>query len=156
MRRAFIALMLTLALTAVSACSSSKPPTTAAVQGNSIIATLKDLSAFYGKKNAPGFLNLVADSFKERQSLASAVQSVFANYDTVQFSVQYSRMFITIDEKGVPRATFNWDSGWEKAGGSILKNSGRSVFVFDARDGKLAAIEGKNPFLPQAIEPQKP
>jgi hypothetical protein len=62
-------------------------------------------------------------------------------------------MLITIDDKGTTRATFNWDSGWETAGGSILKNGGRVVFVFDPRQAKLTAIEGKSPFIPQAIEP---
>lgn len=155
MNRTVSRLVLALFLTFSAGCSSPKPPTAAAVQGNSVIATLKDLSSFYGKKNAPGFLGLIDDKFKDREAFAGAIRSVFSGYDAVQFTVQYTRMFIAIDEKGVPRATFNWESAWEKAGGSILKNSGRGTFVFDAKSGKLSAIEGRDPFLPQAIETPK-
>jgi hypothetical protein len=61
-------------------------------------------------------------------------------------------MVILIEEKGMAKATFNWDSDWQTAGGSLLKNSGRAAFVFEAREGKLLTIDGKNPFIPQAIE----
>ena len=73
----------------------------------------------------------------------------------MEFTIQYTKMFIMIEDKGMARATFNWDSGWQTAGGSILKNSGRATFVFDTKDGRLVLIEGKNPFLPQAIESQE-
>lgn len=152
MRRMLMFLGLVLIAFSTTACSTPKTPTVPAVQGSKVIATLKDLSSYYGKKNLSGFASLVSDDFKDRQSFTTSIQSVFSSYDAVQFTVQYTKMVIAIDDKGVPRATFNWESGWERAGGSILKNSGRATFVFEPKGAKLAAIEGKNPFTPQAIE----
>ena len=146
---AFIILFVT-----ASACSTSKPPTAPAVQGNKVIATLEDLSSFYGKKNLDGFMSRIDGTFKDRQAFAASIQAVFSKHETVQFTVQYTKMFITIDDKGTTRATFNWDSGWETTGGSILKNGGRVVFVFEPKEAKVTAIEGKSPFIPQVVEPQ--
>lgn len=155
MNRLISALVLTVFFVSVSACSSAKPPAPETVQGNKIIASLKDLNSFYNKKNLAGFMNLVADTFKERKEFADAVGAVFSKYETVQFTIQYTRMFIMIEDKGMARATFNWDSGWQTADGSMLKNSGRTTFAFDPRDAKLVLIEGKSPFIPQAIETQR-
>ncbi len=140
----------------LSACSSAKPPTPVALQGNKVITTLKDLSTMYEKKNLSGFMNLIAAGYEDRKGFSSALESVFSKYDTVQFTVQYSRMFITVADKGMTKATFNWDSSWEMKGGSVQKNSGRATFVFEPKDGTLLSIDGKNPFLPQAVETPKP
>ena len=156
MNRVLSLVILTTLLLSFAACSSTKPPTNAAVQGNKIIATLKDLSTMYGKKNLPGFMNLIAPGYQDRKEFAASVESVFSRYDTVQFTVQYTRMFITVADKGMTKATFNWDSNWETKGGSIQKNSGRATFVFEPKDGTLFSIDGKNPFIPQAVEAPKP
>jgi len=146
---------LTVLLFSVWACSSTKPPTPAAVQGNKVINTLKDLSTLYGKKS-PSFMNLIAPGYPGRKEFSAAVESVFSRYDTVQFTVQYTRMYIAIEEKGMTKVTFNWDSSWETKGGSIQKNSGRATFVFEPKEGTLLSIDGKNPFIPQAVEAPKP
>lgn len=152
MNRFLVLTALTLLLYTVSSCSTSKTPTAPAVQGNKVIASLRDLSSYYGKKDLDRFMGRIGDNFKDRQALAVSIQSVFSQYETFQFTVQFTKMFITIDDKGTIRATFNWDSGWETPGGSILKNGGRTVFVFEPKEAKLTAIEGKSPFIPQAIE----
>lgn len=151
MKRLFSCLVLTLLVVSPSACSSAKPPTQAAVQGNKVIASLKDLSSMYEKKNLPGFMSIIADSYPDRQALASSIQTVFGNYESVQFTIQYPRMFIEVANNGTTRTTFNWNSAWE-AKGAVLKNSGRDTFVFESGEGRLISIEGKNPFIPQAIE----
>ncbi len=133
-------------------CSETKPPTQSAVKGNSVVTALRDMSHMFEKKNLPGFMNLVADSFKDRQAFSSSLDAVFKKYEVLQFTVQYSKMIIMIDEKGASRADFNWNSEWQTAGGSVLKNRGRGAFIFDPKDGKLASIDGKNPFLPQPAE----
>jgi hypothetical protein len=145
-------LAVSLVLLATVACSSTKPPAPGAVQGNKIIAALKDLSGMYEKKNLPGFMNLISAQYKERQAFSSSIASVFLKYDSVQFSIQYSKMFITVEERGMTRATFNWESGWESPAAGILKNSGRITFVFNPTDATLVSIEGKNPFIPQTVE----
>ncbi len=134
------------------ACSSTKPPTPAAIQGNKTITALKDLSSMYEKKNLAGFMSLISDDYKDRKEFAAAIEAVFAKYEVVHFTVQYSRMFITIADKGPVKATFNWDSDWRTAGGGEVKNSGRGAFVFDRNGDRLVSIDGKNPFIPQVVE----
>lgn len=155
MKPVSIVLALSLFLVTAYACSSNTPPAPAAEQGNKIIASLKDLSSYYQKKNLPGFMSLVAGSYQERTKLADAVEAVFEKYEAVHFKIQFTRMFIQTGVRGPTRTTFNWDSGWESPGGALLKNSGRATFVFEPDSGRLLSIEGKNPFIPQAIEPQK-
>ena len=152
MTRLYSLLFIAALLFTASACGSAKPPTAPATQGNKVIASLQDLSSMYGKKNLSGFMRLISDGYKDRQELSAALEAVFAKYDTAQFTVQYSRMYITVEDKGMTRATFNWDGSWETKGGSVLKNSGRATFVFDPKDARLVSFDGKNPFLPQPAE----
>ncbi len=152
MNRFFALLVIVVFLISAPACSTTKPPTPAAVQGNNTVTALKDLSNMYGKKNLAGFMSLISNGYKDRKEFASAIEAVFAKYDVVHFTVQYSKMFIMVADRGPTRATFNWDSDWHTAGGSDVKNSGRATFVFDPKDAKLVSIDGKNPFLPQAME----
>lgn len=152
MRRILSILAVTALLVFAAACSSKKPPTPAALQGNKTIAVLKDLSGMYEKKDLAGFMKLVSGSYKDRKEFSAALEAVFAKYEMVHFTVQYSKMFILVADKGPTRATFNWDSDWHTAGGSDVKNSGRATFVFDQKDSRLVSIDGKNPFIPQEIE----
>jgi hypothetical protein len=140
---------------AAAACGSTKPPAPAVIQGSHVISSLKDLSSMYEKKNLQGFMLLISDSFKERKELSAGIQSVFSRYESVQFTVHYTKMFITVDEKNMSKATFNWDSTWETQGRSTVRNSGRVTFVFEPKGGKLASIDGKNPFVPQTRETPK-
>ncbi len=135
-----------------SACSEKKPPTRAAVKGSGVVGALRDLTHMFEKKNLPGFMNSISDNFKDRQAFSASLEDVFKKYETVRFTVQYTKMIVMVDEKGASRADFNWDSEWQTAGGSVRKNSGRVSFIFDPKDGKLASIDGKNPFLPQPAE----
>ncbi len=156
MNRLILLFFVSLLVVSSSACSEKKPPTDTAIKGHSVVAALEDMSHMYEMKNLPGFMNLVSENFKDRQTFASSIQVVFAKYETVRFTVQFTKMLIVIDNLGAPRADLNWDSEWQTEGGSILKNSGRGTFVFDSRDSKLVSIEGKNPFLPQPVEtPEK-
>ncbi len=135
-----------------SACSTAKAPTQAAVKGNDVITTIRDMSHMFEKKNLPGFLNSLSDAFKDRAAFSASLEDVFKKYETVRVTPQYTKMIIMVDEKGVFRADFNWDSEWQTAGGSVQKNSGRVAFVFDPKDGKVASIDGKSPFIPQPAE----
>ncbi len=151
MNRLFAILAMTVFLLFSSACSEKKPPTQASVIGSSVINSLRDLSHMFEKKNLPGFMNIVSDKFTNRQAFASSLESVFAKYDTVRFTVQYTKMLIAVDEQGMARAQFNWDSEWRTGGGDIQKNGGRVAFLF-SKDSKLLSIEGKSPFIPQPVE----
>ena len=135
-----------------AACSEKKPPTEAAVKSAGVISALQDLSHMFERKNLPGFMNFVSSDYKDRQAFSSALAGVFTKYETVRFTVQYTKMIIMIDEKGTSKAAFNWDSEWQTSGGSVRKNGGRVTFVFDPRDSSLVSIDGKNPFIPQPVE----
>ena len=152
MRRILSLLMLISLFFTTSACSEKKAPTQSAVKGSAVVNALRDMSHMFEKKNLPGFMNLVSDSFKDRQAFSASLEAVFKKYDTVQFTVQYPKMIIMVDEKGATRADFNWNSEWQTGGGSVQKNSGRVAFIFDPGDGKLASIDGKSPFIPQPAE----
>ncbi len=152
MNRIFLILAATSLLLFSFACGETKPPTQAAVKGNSVISALRDLSHMYEKKNLPGFMNSVSGNYKDQQAFSASLAAVFSKYETVRLTAQYPKMIIMIDEKGAARATFNWDSEWRTAGGNVQKDGGRVTFVFDPRDSKLASIEGKNPFIPQPVE----
>jgi hypothetical protein len=154
MNRLFSLLAAAILLTTLSACGGAKPPTAAAAQGSKAITTLQDLSTLYGKKNLTGFMNLIAPGYPGRKEFSAALESVFSRYDTVRCTVQYTRMYITIADKGKTKATFNWDSSWEAKGGSIQKNSGRVTFVFEPKEDTLLSIDGTNPFIPQTVETQ--
>ncbi len=152
MKRVVVLFPLIVLLFLSSACSEKKPPTESATKGSSVVGALRDLSHMFEKKNLPGFMNLIADNFKDRQAFSASLADVFKKYETVRFTVQYTKMVIMLDEKGAARADFNWDSEWQTAGGSVQKNSGRVTFTFDPKSDKLAAIDGKSPFIPQAAE----
>jgi hypothetical protein len=152
MNRIFPVLTLILLLLALSACGEKKPPTQAATKGSSVVGALRDMSHMFEKKNLPGFMNSVSDEFKDRQAFSTALEAVFKKYEAVRFTVQYTKMILTIDEKGATRADFNWDSEWRTSGGDIQKNGGRVTFIFDPKENKLASIDGKSPFVPQPVE----
>jgi hypothetical protein len=152
MNRILSLLVLTTFLLTFSACSEKKPPTQAATKGGNVIGILRDMSHMFEKRNLPGFMNSIADDFKDRQAFSASIDAVFKKYETVRFTVQYSKMILSIDEKGATRADFNWDSEWQTSGGDIQKNSGRVTFIFDPKENKLVSIDGKSPFIPQPVE----
>jgi hypothetical protein len=139
-------------LLTAAACGTKKPPEQSAIQGNKVILTLQEMSRTYEKKDLSAFMAQIANSYKDRQAFVKSLESIFAKYETVRFTIQYTKMLITIEYKDMTKVSFNWDSEWQTAGGSVQKNSGRSTFVFDPRDTKLVSIDGKNPFIPQTAE----
>jgi hypothetical protein len=155
MIRLFSVLAVAVIFCCAPACSSTPAPTPAGMEGNKVIDALKDLSSWYGKKNYSGFMSLISDDYPERQVFAASIESIFTKYKTVQFTIQYTNMFITVEDRGMTRAAFNWDGSWESPGGNTVKNSGRVTFVFEPKEARLVAIDGKNPFIPQQVDPGK-
>ena len=153
MRRILFILLLLAFLLTVAACGGAKkPPDQSALQGNKVILALQDMSRAYGKKDLSAFMGQIAGSYKDRQAFVTSLESTFDKYETVRFTIQYTKMLITVEYKDVTKAAFNWDSEWQTAGGNVQKNSGRSTFVFDPRETRLVFIDGKNPFIPQPAE----
>jgi hypothetical protein len=134
-------------LFSASACGK-KPPQQAAVQGQRILSAIRDITQAYEKKDLGSFMDAVAKDFSDRPSLEQAAGRVFTKYETIRFTVQYTKMLVMIADRGNIRATFTWDGEWRTAGGKTVKDGARVTLVFDPRDYKLQAIEGKNPFVP--------
>jgi len=147
----FFILASSLLITA-AACGTKKPLEQSAIQGNKVISTLQDMSLTYEKKDLSAFMSQISSSYKNRQAFVKSLESIFAKYETVRFTIQYTKMLITVEYKDMTKAAFNWDSEWQTAGGNVQKNSGRSTFVFDPKETKLVSIDGKNPFSPQPAE----
>lgn len=134
-------------LAAVFAGCSKKPPQPSAVIGERILASLRSITSAYENKDLFGFMSYVSKDFPERDGLSHAVSAVFSEYNSIKFSVQYTKMLVMIDEKGGSRVSFTWDAEWHK-GPKIIKDGGRVTFVYDRDERALKNIEGRNPFIP--------
>jgi len=152
MNRILFFLLASSILLTATACGGKKPPEQAAIKGNKVISTLQDMSRTYEKKDLSAFMSQIANSYKDRQAFVKALESIFTKYESVRFTIQYTKMLITVEYKDTTKAAFNWDSEWQTTGGSVQKDSGRSTFLFDPRETKLVSIDGKNPFIPQPAE----
>jgi hypothetical protein len=113
---------------------------------------LRELSIAYEKKDHASFMANVSPVFQDREPFSKSLSTVFSNFETIRFNIQYARMLIMVEEKGPIKATFNWDAEWQAAGGTLQKNGGRITLVFEPGSFKLVSIDGKNPFIPQQRE----
>ncbi len=148
---AFVALITILFSSA--ACSKKSPPTQSAVQTHDALSTLRGLTGAYEKKQLSSFMDKVSKDYPDRQAFSQSIAGIFTKYDTIRFTVQYTKMFVMIEEKAKIKMTFNWDGEWQTTGGKIVKDGGRVSFVFDPKGAWLLSIDGKNPFVP--VEGQK-
>jgi len=152
MKQLFTFLAITALLFTTSACSGKKTPDQSAVKGRNILAVLKDLRSTYEKKNLSAFMDNVAPGYQDREALSKSLADVFLKNETIHFNIQYTKMLITVEEKGPIKATFNWDGEWIAVGGTTQKNGGRATMVFAPESSKLMSIDGKDPFVPQPVE----
>jgi len=143
------AIILVAIFLASAACGGKKPPEQAAVKSRTVIAALQEMILSYEKKNANAFLAEVSGSFRDRESFSRTLASVLAKYTTIHFTINYSKMVIMIDDKGLVKPTVTWDAEWVAPDGTKVRDGGRTTLVFDPATIKLISIEGKNPFLAQ-------
>ena len=146
-RKQLLVLIAVIALAGVASCASN-PPKQAAIQGESALAAVRDLTKAYEKRDLDAFLDKVSLSYPDRESFKKSLQKVFSTYQTIRFSVQEAKMLITIQYQGSLKTVFTWAGEWQTAGGKIVKDGGRVTLVLDPGAYKLTAIEGKNPYLP--------
>jgi hypothetical protein len=152
MNRIISLLALTALLVVAPACSAKKTPDQSAVKGKNILAVLKTMRSAYEKKDLSSFMDNVAPGYPDREALSKSMADVFLKNETIHFNIQYTKMLITVEEKGAVKATFNWDGEWIAVGGTTQKNGGRVTLVFGPGNSKLMSIEGKDPFIPQPVE----
>lgn len=131
------------------ACAAEKLPDPSAVESKNVLSELRDMRRAYERKDRGAVMAEVSESYKDRQDFSTALSAIFAKYETVRLNIQYTKMVITIGEKGIAKATFNWDGEWLANGGMQQKDGGRVTMTFEAGTLKLVAIDGKNPFVPQ-------
>ncbi len=146
-QKRLVVLIAVLGFLLVASCAST-PPKEAAVVGETILNLTRDLNKAYEKRDIEAFMDKVAASYPDRDKFRQAIEQVFAAYPTITFTVQETRMLVTIRYKGAIETVFTWAGEWQTAGGKILKDGGRVTLVLDPSTHKLTAIEGKNPYLP--------
>ncbi len=144
-------LILCCAVVVAAGCAST-PPKPASQVGESALTALKDLQTSYQKKDLDAFMERVSVANPDYATLAETVSLVFSKYSTLRVTFQYTRMLIMVEDRGKIRVVLTWDGEWQTEGGKIVKDGGRSTLVLDPATYKLAAIEGKNPFVPQPGE----
>jgi hypothetical protein len=125
-----------------------EPLKQAGMQGESTLSTVRDLTSAYERRDIEAFMDKVSSAFPDREEFRKSVESVFGTYQTIIQKVQFSRIMITVQDKGNIRATFTWESEWRTMGGKIVKDGARSTLVLDKGTFKLLSIEGKDPYVP--------
>jgi len=148
MNRALSFFILSAFLVTALACSEKKITDASAIKSQNILSILRDMSQSYEKKNLNAFMSNLADGYPERGRFSSTLAEIFANYEAIHFNIQFSKMFILIQDRGQIRVSCNWDAEWLAPKGTSQKSGGRVTFVFDPGNFKLVAIDGKNPFIP--------
>ena len=148
MNRVLSLVLISAFLFTVSACGEKKPPDPSAVKSKNVLSVLKDMTQSYEKKTLVSFMSNVSDGYPEKEAFSTTLASIFANYEAIHFNIQYTRMFILVQDRGQIKVTCNWDAEWLAAKGTSQKSGGRVTFAFDPGNFKLVAIEGNNPFIP--------
>ena len=152
MNRMLSLLAVTALLFTASACGGKKPPEQTAVRSKNVLSALRNISAAYEKKDLSSFMANVAPAYRGREALSNSLAAVFSKHEAIHFNIQYTRMLIMVEEKGLIKASFNWDGEWLAKEGTTQKNGGRVTLVFEPESFKLVSIDGKNPFVPQPGE----
>jgi hypothetical protein len=120
----------------------------AGVQGEHSVATVRDLTSAYERRDIEAFMDKVAPAFPDREAFQRSVEKVMAEYQKIQFKAVFNRSLITVPFKGGIKVTFTWEGDWQSTTGKVLKDGARVTLVLEAGSFKLSAIEGKNPFVP--------
>jgi len=148
MKRLITLLAIPLMLLTMSACSEKKLPDQSAVKSKSVLAALRTLAGTYEKKDLSSFMDNLAPDFREREAYSKSIAAVFSKTETIHFTIQYTKMVIVVEDKGMIKVTFNWDGEWLAKAGTTQKNGGRVTLVFNPGSFKLTSIDGKDPFVP--------
>jgi hypothetical protein len=120
----------------------------AGIQGESSVATVRDLTSAYERRDIEAFMGKVSTAFPNRAALQQSIEKVFAEYQKIRFKALFSRSLITVPSKGGIKVTFTWEGDWQTGGGKVVKDGARVTLVLDAGTYKLIDIEGKNLFIP--------
>jgi hypothetical protein len=151
MKRLFPVLVVIPIVLLATSCATT-PPKQAAIQGEGVLAAVRAIANAYEKRDLDAFMDAVSVAYPERDTLEKSVAGVFSEYQTIRFTIHYTRMLIEIKYQGKINATFTWEGEWQTAGGKTVKDGARGTLIFDPGTYKLMQVEGKNPFVPQPGE----
>ncbi len=135
------------ALLLLSACGKASL-SQAGIQGESSIATVRDLTSAYERRDIEALMGKVSSAFPNRAAFQQSIEKVFAEYQKIHFKALFNRSLITVPVKDGIKVTFTWEGDWQTGGGKVVKDGARVTLVLDRGTYKLADIEGKNPFIP--------
>jgi len=147
MRRLAFPLFVILLLVVTPACTAKKPVEQSYWKSKNILSIVRDMTKSYEQKDLDAFLSHVSNTYTDRNVFEKSLAGVFAKYETIHFTIQYTKMIVVLEEKGRIRTTFTWNAEWMAANGNALKDGSRVTLVFEPGDFKLLAVEGKNPYL---------
>ncbi len=154
-RKQLLVLIAIINLLVLASCAST-PPKQAAIQGEGALAAVRDLQKAYEKRDIDAFMDLVSSAYPGREAFRKDLEKTFAAYQTIQFSIQDTRMLVMVQYQGTIKTVFPWTAEWRSSGGKIVKDGGRVTLVHDPGTYKLLAVEGKNPYIPvEATMPGK-
>jgi hypothetical protein len=147
MKRLVLSAILIVPLLLPASCGK-EPLKQAGLQGESTLGVVRDLTSAYERRDIEAFMDKISSAYPDREGFRKTVENVFGTYQTIMQNVQYSRIVVTVQEKGHIRAAFTWEGEWRTVGGKIVKDGARSTLVLDRGMFKLLSIEGKNPYVP--------
>lgn len=141
-------LLLLLSLALVSSSCGKVPLGPAGLQGENVLAAVRDLTKSYEGRDLDAFMEKVSSAYPDREAFRTSLEKVFSAYQTISFKLHYTKMLIMIQDKGNIKVTFTWEGEWKTSGGKIVKDGARVTLVLDPGAYRLLGIDGKNPFLP--------
>ncbi|MDH4163463.1 MAG: hypothetical protein OEW15_12345 [Nitrospirota bacterium] len=146
-RKQLLVLIAVISLFVTASCASN-PPKQAAILGEGALTAVRDLTKAYEKRDIEAFMDRIASAYPDRDKFRGSVEKTFAVYQTIQFTVQDTRMLVMVQYQGNVKTVFTWSAEWQTSGGKILKDGGRVTVVHDPSTYKVLAVEGKNPYVP--------
>jgi hypothetical protein len=93
-------LLFSLLLVLVSASCGKAPLGPVGLQGDNVLAAVRDLAKSYERRDLDAFMEKVSTAYPDRESFRTSVEKVFASYQTISFKLHYTKMLVMIQDKG--------------------------------------------------------
>ena len=147
MKRSFAVVLTLLLVLVISSCATA-PLGKAGLQGEGTLAAVRGLTGAYEQRNLDAFMEKISTTFPDRDGFGKSVETIFSTYQTIRYNLLFTKIIVTVQDKGNIKATFTWEGTWKTTGGRIVKDGARVTLIFDPDGYKLVGIDGKNMFIP--------
>jgi hypothetical protein len=148
MKRSLAAVITLVLALLISSCSGMAPLGKAGLQGEGVLAAIRDLTGAYERRDLDTFMDKISTAYPDREGFGKSVEKIFSTYQSIHLKLHYTKILVMVQEKGNSKATFTWEGEWQTTGGKIVKDGARVTLVFDPGTYKLLGIDGKNMFIP--------